>query len=231
MLPPAPGRRTPPGGEAEPTPRQEPGDEDNKKEDPGHPPPGRQAGRDEDSSPSSNGDRGSDGDKGNSSDGGDSNDKNRSEGSGSWRDSQNRDDDDDEEEEEPKRSGPGAGSMPPSQKGDASTEDQTAQAEEPLAKNTGKTGTPAIQPPAKGVSKRKAKKPHRKYLGFLPAQAQYTGPCLRKEIRYSDVDRKKPVLYLHPIHKEIAGKEGLQNVGYRTCRGNGHTRQEERDVW
>ena len=104
--------------------------------------------------------------------------------------------------------------MLPSQKGDASMEDQTTQAEEPLAKNTGKTGTPAVQPPAKGVSKRKAKKPHRKYPGFLQAQAQYTGPCLRKAIRYPDVDRKKPVLYLHPIHKEIAGKEGLQNVGY-----------------
>ena len=93
-------------------------------------------------------------------------------------------------------------------------EDQTSQAEEPLAKNTGKTGTPAVQPPAKGASKRKAKKPRRKYPGFLQAQAQYTGPCLRKAIRYPNVDRKKPVLYLHPIHKKVAGKEALQNVGY-----------------
>ena len=28
------------------------------------------------------------------------------------------------------------------------------------------------------------------------------------------MDRKKPVLYLHPIHKKVAGKEALQNVGY-----------------
>ena len=101
-----------------------------------------------------------------------------------------------------------------SQKGDASTEDQTSQAEEPPAKNTGKTGTPAIQPPAKGASKRKGKKPRRKYPGFLQAKAQYTGPCLRKAIRYPNVDRKKPILYLHPIHKKVAGKEALQNVGY-----------------
>ena len=93
-------------------------------------------------------------------------------------------------------------------------EDQTSQAEEPPAKNTGKKGTPAIQTPAKGASKRKGKKPHRKYPGFLQAQAQYTGPCLRKAIRYPNVDRKKPVLYIHPIHKKVAGKEALQNVGY-----------------
>ena len=28
------------------------------------------------------------------------------------------------------------------------------------------------------------------------------------------MDRKKPVLNLHPIHKKVAGKEALQNVGY-----------------
>ena len=28
------------------------------------------------------------------------------------------------------------------------------------------------------------------------------------------MDRKKPVLYLHPIHKKVAGKEALQNIGY-----------------
>ena len=93
-------------------------------------------------------------------------------------------------------------------------EDQTSQAEEQQAKNTGKKGTPAVQPPAKGASKRKAKKPRRKYPGFLQAKAQYTGPCLRAAIRYLNVDRKKPVLYLHPIHKKVAGKEALQNVGY-----------------
>ena len=56
--------------------------------------------------------------------------------------------------------------------------------------------------------------PGRKFLGILPAKAQYTGPCLRKAIRYPNVDRKKPVLYLHPIHKKVPGKEALQNVGY-----------------
>ena len=213
-LPPTPGRRTPPGEETDPPPQREPGDGDSQKEDPGHSSPGRQGGGNGDDSPSSSGDGGNNGDEGNSSDGGNSGDGNSSEGSGSWRDSQNRDGDDDDEEEEPKHSGLGAGSMPSSQKGDASTEDQTSQAEELPGKNTGKTGTPATQPPAKGASKRKAKKPHRKYPGFLQAQAQYTGPCLRAAIWYPNVDRKKQVLYLHPIHKKVAGKEALQNVGY-----------------
>ena len=43
---------------------------------------------------------------------------------------------------------------------------------------------------------------------------QYTGPCLRAAIRYPNVDRRKPVLYLHPIHKKVPGKEALQNMGY-----------------
>ena len=101
-----------------------------------------------------------------------------------------------------------------SQKGDASTEDQTSQAEEILAKNTGKTGTPVAQPLGKGASKRKGKKPRRKFSGFLQTGAQYTSPCLRKAVQYPNMSRKKPVLYLHPIHKKVAGKEALQNVGY-----------------
>ena len=28
------------------------------------------------------------------------------------------------------------------------------------------------------------------------------------------MSRRKPILYLYPIHKKLAGKEGLQNVGY-----------------
>ena len=217
---PTPGHRTPPGGETDPSPQREPGDGDSQKEDPGHSSPGRQGGGNGDDSPSSsgdggnNGDGGNSGDKGNSGDEGNSGDGNSSEGSGSWHDSQNRDGDDDDEEEEPGHSGLGACSTQSSQKGDASMEDQTSQAEELPVKNTGKTGTPATQPPAKGASKRKAKKPHRKYPGFLQAKAQYTGPCLRAAIRYPNVDRKKPVLYLHPIHKKVAGKEALQNVGY-----------------
>ena len=206
--PPTPGHRTPPGEETDPPPQQEPGDGDSQKEDPGHSSPGRQEGGNGDDSPSSSGDGGNNGD------GGDNGDGNSSEGSGSWPDSHNRDGNDDEEEEEPEHSGLGACSTPSSQKGDASMEDQTSQAEELPAKNTGKTGTPAIQPPAKGASKRKAKKPRRKYPGFLQAKVQYTGPCLRKAIRYPNMDRKKPVLYLHPIHKKVAGKETLQNVSY-----------------
>ena len=97
---------------------------------------------------------------------------------------------------------------------DASMEDQTSQAEEPPAKSTGKTWTPATQPPAKGASKRKGEKPHCKFRGILPDKVQYTGPCLRKVIRYPNMDRKKPVLYLAPIHRKVAGKEALQNVGY-----------------
>ena len=99
---------------------------------------------------------------------------------------------------------------------DASTEDQTSQAEEiPLPKKTGKKGTPATQPPAKGANKRKGEEAsRRKFPGFLQVGAQYTGPCLRKAVRYPSVNRKKPVLYLHPIHKQVAGKEALQNVGY-----------------
>ena len=85
-----------------------------------------------------------------------------------------------------------------------------------LAKNTRKTGTPATQPPGKGASKRKGKTPRHKFLGILPAKVQYTGPCLRKAIRYPNMDRRKPVLYLHPIHKKVSGKEALQNVGYST---------------
>ena len=104
--------------------------------------------------------------------------------------------------------------MPSNQKGDASTEDRTSQAEEIPEKKTRKTGTPVAQPPGKGASKRKGKKPRRKFLGFLQAGAQYTGPCLRKAVRYPNVNRKKPVLYLHPIHKQVARKEALQNMGY-----------------
>ena len=93
-------------------------------------------------------------------------------------------------------------------------EDQTSQAEELPAKSTGRMRTPATQPPAKGANKRKGKKPHHKFPGILPDKVQYTGSCLRKAIRYPSMDRKKPVLYLHPIHRQVAGKEALQNMGY-----------------
>ena len=154
------------------------------------------------------------GDGENGGDGGNSDDGNSSEGNGSGRDSQNGDGDDDDGDKESQHSGLGVCSTPSSQKEDASTEDQTSQAEQIPVKNTGKKGTPATQPPGKGASKRKGKKPHRKFPEFLQVGAQYTGPCLRKAVRYPNVNRKKPVLYLHPIHKQVAGKEALQNVGY-----------------
>ena len=218
-LPPIPGRRTPPEGETDPSPQWEP-------EDPGHSPPGRQGGGNRDDSPSSGGDRENSGDKENSGDGennGDrqdsdngrnSGDGNSSEGNGSGHGSQNGDGDNDDDNDEPRYSDLGAGSTPSSQREDASMEDQTSQAKELPAKSTGKTGTPATQQPAKGANKRKGKKPRHKFPGILLDKVQYTGPCLRKAIRYPNVDRKKPVLYLHPIHRQVAGKEALQNVGY-----------------
>ena len=161
-----------------------------------------------------------------------SGDGNSSEDNGGGRDSQNGDSDDDDGDEESQHSGPGACRMPSSQKGDASTEDQTSQAEEVPAKSTGKTGTPVAQPPGKVASKRKGKKPHRKFPGFLQSGAQYTGPCLRKAVWYPNLNRKKPVLYLHPIHKKVAGKEALQNVGYshRSWEQAHETRREGRLV-
>ena len=215
-----PGRRTPLEGETGPSPQREP-------EDPERSPPGRQGGGNGDDSPSSSGDGENSSDKENSGDrensgsrenngkgqnsGNERNsgDGNSSEGNGSECNSQNDDNDD-----EPRYSDLGAGSTPSSQRADASTEDLTSQAEELPAKSTGRMGTPATQPPAKGANKRKGKKPHRKFPGILPDKAQYTGPCLRKAIQYPNVDRKKPVLYLHPIHRKVAGKEALQNVGY-----------------
>ena len=223
--PPTPGRRTPPEGETDPSPQWEP-------EDPGHSPPGRQGGGNGDDSPSSSGDGENNGegengnDKENSGNGENngngqnsgnkrnSGDGDSSEGNGSEHNSQNGDGDDDGNDDKPRYSDLRAGSMPSSQRADASREDQTSQAEELPMKSTRRMGTPATQPPAKGANKRKGKKPHCKFPGILPNKAQYTGPCLRRPIRYPNVDRKKPVLYLHPIHKKVAGKEALQNVGY-----------------
>ena len=48
----------------------------------------------------------------------------------------------------------------------------------------------------------------------LQVDAQYTGPCLRTAMRYPIVNKKKPILYVYPIHKKVGKKEGLQNVGY-----------------
>ena len=209
--PPMPGRATPPPtpgcgslreGETDPP------------EDQGHAPPGEPEGGNEDDSPSSDGDGEEDGDRENSGDGESSGGENGSEGNDDGRNDQSRDDNGNDGDEESQHSGLGACSTPSSQRADASTEEQTSQAEEPPRKRTEKEGAPPPQPPAKGANKRKGKTPRRKFPGFLQDGAQYTGPCLRKVMRYPKVNRKKPVLYLHPIHKAVAGKEALQNVGY-----------------
>ena len=43
--------------------------------------------------------------------------------------------------------------------------------------------------------------------------------------------QKEARLYLHPIHKKVAGKGPYKTWAIRTGHGNGHTRQEERDAW
>ena len=228
--PPTPGRATPP-----PTPgcRAPMEGETDPPEDPGHTPPGKPEGRNGDDSPSSDGAGENSGNRENSGDGENSGDENGSEGNDDGRNNQNRDSAGDDGDEESQHSKLGACSTPSSQKADASTEDQTSQAEEPPRKKTGKKETPPPQPPAKSANKRKGKKPRRQFPEFLQVGAQYTGPCLRKAMRYPNVNRKKPVLYLHPIHKEVAGKEALQNLGYshRSWEWAHGARREGRLVW
>ena len=209
--PPTPGRATPPPTPGRGSPRE---GETDPPEDQGHAPPGEPEGGNGDDSPSSDGDGENGGDRENSGDGESSGGEDGSEGNDNGRNDQGRDDNGDDGDEESQHSGLGACSTPSSQRADASTEEQTSQAEEAPRKRTEKEGAPPSQPPAKGANKRKGKTPRRKFPGFLQDGAQYTGPCLRKAMRYPKVNRKKPVLYLHPIHKAVAGKEALQNVGY-----------------
>ena len=226
-LPPTPGRGSPREGETDPP------------EDSGHAPPGEPGGGNGDDSPSSDGDGensgdGEDGgDRENSGDGESSGGENGSEGNDDGHNDQSRDDDGDDGDEESQHSGLRACSTPSSQRADASTEEQTSQAEERPRKRTEKEGAPPPQPPAKGANKRKGKTPRRKFPGFLQDGAQYTGPCLRKAMRYPKVNRRKPVLYLHPIHKAVAGKEALQNVGYshRSWERAHEARRDGRLVW
>ena len=215
--PPTSGKATPPLTPG----RESPGEgETGPPEDPGHAPAGEPEGGNGDDSPSSdgdgenNGDGEEGGDRENSGDGEGSGGENGSDGDDDGRNDRSRDNDDNDEDEGSQHSGLGACSTPSSQRVDASTEEQTSQAEGPPRKKTEKEGAPPPQPPAKGANKRKGKTPRRKFPGFLQDGAQYTGPCLRKAMRYPKVNRKKPVLYLHPIHKAVAGKEALQNVGY-----------------
>ena len=209
--PPMPGRATPPPTPGRGSPRE---GETDPPEDQGHAPPGEPEGGNGDDSPSSDGDGENGGDRENSGDGESSGGEDGSEGNDNGRNDQGRDDNGDDGDEESQHSSLGACSTPSSQRADASTEEQTSQAEEAPRKRTEKEGAPPSQPPAKGANKRKGKTPCRKFPGFLQDGAQYTGPCLRKAMRYPKVNRKKPVLYLHPIHKAVAGKEALQNVGY-----------------
>ena len=214
--PPTSGKATPP-----PTPgRESPGEgETGPPEETGHAPAGEPEGGGGDDSPSSDGDGENDGDGEEGGDGENSGDEegsggeNGSDGDDDGRNDRSRDDDDNGDDEGSQHSGLGACSTPSSQRADASTEEPTSQAEGPPRKEP-EEGAPPPQPPAKGANKRKGKTPRRKLLGFLQDGAQYTGPCLRKAMRYPKVNRKKPVLYLHPIHKAVAGKEALQNVGY-----------------
>ena len=210
-MPPMPGRATPRPTPGRGSPRE---GETDPPEDAGHAPPGEPEGGNGDDSPSSDGDGEDGGDRENSGDGESSGGENGSGGNDDRCNDQSRDDNGDDGDEESQHSGLGACSMPSSQRADASTEEQTSQAEEPPRKRTKKEGAPPPQPPAKGANKRKGKMPRRKFPGFLQDGAQYTSPCLRKAMRYPKVNRKKPVLYLHPIHKAVAGKEALQNVGY-----------------
>ena len=190
-------RGTPPGGsDPDPQAPREAGDGDSQQEeggDPGNPGGGDNGGDDGPSSPSGNGN----GDK--DSDG----------SSGTWHSSQENDDL--ESEEERSNRGLGAGSTPTGQDEDH-TGDQSSQLSSSPAKGPGKKLIPKKTPAKHGG--RKQKTPRRKFPMFLQDGAQYTGPCMRKAMRYPVVDKKKPILYVYPIHKKVGKKEGLQNIGY-----------------
>ena len=190
-------RGTPPGdSDSSQQSSREPGDGDSQQEeggDPGNQGGGDDGGDDDPSSPSGGGS--GDGDSDGPSD--------------AWHSSQ--EDDDSESDEERSNRGLGAGSMPMGQDDDH-TGDQTSQRSSSPAKGPGKKLIPKKTPAKHGG--RKQKTPQRKFPMFLQADAQYTGPCLRTAMRYPLVNRKKPILYVYPIHKKVGKKEGLQNVGY-----------------
>ena len=205
-----PGNTTPqrddPPGESDPAPQsqREPGDGDSQKEEGGDPPNRGGGGNGGDDSPSSS-------PSGSGSGGGDSSDpsdRDSSNRSGSWHSSQANDDS--ESEEERSNRGLGAGSTPTGQDDDH-TGDQSSQRSSSPVKRPGKKLIPKT--PAKRGG-RKQKTPRRRFPMVMQADAQYTGPCLRTAMRYPVVNRKKPILYLYPIHKKVGKKEGLQNVGY-----------------
>ena len=196
---PPPGDNTPPG-DADPAPQaqREAGDGDSQQEgggDPDNQGGGDNGGDDGPSSPSGSG----------------SGDKDSDGPSDAWHSSQENDDS--ESEEERSNRGLGAGSTPTGQDEDH-TGDQSSQLSSSPAKRPGKKLIPKKTPAKHGG--RKQKTPRRKFPMFLQADAQYTGPCVRTAMRYPVVDRKKPILYVYPIHKKVGKKEGLQNVGYST---------------
>ena len=135
--PPMPGRATPPPTPGHGSPRE---GETDPPEDPGHAPPGEPEGGNGDDSPSSDSDGENSGDRENSGDGESSGGENGSEGNDDGCNDQNRDDNGDDGDEESQQSGLGACSTPSSQRADASTEEQTSQAEEPPRKRTEKWG-------------------------------------------------------------------------------------------
>ena len=206
-----PQRGTPPG-DSDPSqqPSREPGDGDSQQEEGGD--PGNQGGGDDEG-----GDPGNQG--GGDDDGGDDDPSLPSGGGGddgdsdgpsnAWHSSQ--EDDGLESDEERSNRGLGAGSTPTGQDDDH-TGDQTSQCSSSPAKGLGKKLIPKKAPAKRGG--RKQKTPRQKFPMFLQADAQYTGPCLRTAMRYPLVNRKKPILYVYPIHKKVGKKEGLQNIGY-----------------
>ena len=192
-----PQRGTPPGdSDPSPQPSREPGDGDSQQEEGGD--PGNRGG----------GDDGGDGDPSSPS-GGRSGDKDSDDPSSSWHSSQENDDS--ESEEKRSNRGLGAGSTPTGQDDDH-TGDQSSQHSSSPAKKPGKKPIPKKTPAKRGG--RKQKTPRRKFPMHLQADAQYTGPCLRMAMRYPVVNRRKPILYMYPIHKKVGKKEGLQNMGY-----------------
>ena len=205
---PPPGNTTPqrdnPPGDSDPSPKsqREPGDGDSQEGEGGDPPNrGGGGGGNGDDSPSSS--------PPSSGNGGDNpSDRDSDDPSGSWRSSQANDDS--ESEDERRSRGPGAGSTPTGQDDDH-TGDQSSQRSSSPAKRPGKKVVPKTPARSRG---RKQKTPRRRYPMVMQADAQYTGPCLRTGLRYPVVNRKKPILYLYPIHRKVGKKEGLQNVGY-----------------
>ena len=154
--PPTPGRATPLPTPGRGSPRE---GETDPPEDQGHAPPGEPGGGNRDDSPSSDGDGENGGDRENSGDGESSGGENGSEGNDDGHNDQSGDDNGDDGDEESQHSGLGACSTPSSQRADASTEEQTSQAEEPPRKRTEKEGAPPPQPLPREQTRERGRRP------------------------------------------------------------------------